>query len=92
MVAPLGSPNCSNERMFMKSGVAAGFEDGVHGCNGLMRVENPRYTNPLHDRFFEAAEQAGIPANGNFNNWGHTQVPLAPHGWALYSSSIQRFL
>ena len=53
---------------------AAGFEDGVHGCNGLMRVENPRYTNPLHDRFFEAAAQAGIPANANFNNWGHTQA------------------
>jgi choline dehydrogenase len=54
--------------------VCAGFEDGVHGCNGLMRVENPRYENPLHDRFFEAAEQAGIPRNDNFNNWGHSQV------------------
>ena len=55
-------------------GFRAGFEDGVHGCNGLMRVENPRYENPLHGMFFEAAEQAGIPRNDNFNNWGHSQA------------------
>ena len=53
----------------------------MHGCNGLMRVENPRYENPLHDRFFEAAAQAGIPANDNFNNWGHSQAgPSLLHG------------
>ncbi len=39
-----------------------------------MRVEDPRYTNPLHDLFFEAAQQAGIPPNDNFNDWGHSQV------------------
>ena len=39
-----------------------------------MRVENPRYTNPLHDLFFEAAQQAGIPENDNFNDWGQSQV------------------
>lgn len=53
-------------------------EDGVHGTGGLMRVENPRYNNPLHDVFFRAASQAGIPENDNFNNWGRPQVPCSP--------------
>lgn len=60
--------------MYIKGEWRAGFKDGVHGCGGLMRVENPRYTNPLHDLFFEAARQAGIPENDNFNDWGHSQV------------------
>ncbi|CAL8465624.1 g5160 [Coccomyxa elongata] len=51
-----------------------GIEDGVHGTGGLMRVENPRYNNPLHDVFFQAAQQAGIPENDNFNNWGRSQA------------------
>ncbi len=52
----------------------AGIEDGVHGTGGLMRVENPRYNNPLHEVFFQAAKQAGLPENDNFNNWGRSQV------------------
>ncbi|KAK9901079.1 hypothetical protein WJX75_002208 [Coccomyxa subellipsoidea] len=51
-----------------------GIEDGVHGTGGLMRVENPRYNNPLHDVFFRAAKQAGIPENDNFNDWRRSQV------------------
>ncbi|CAL5223510.1 g6037 [Coccomyxa viridis] len=50
-----------------------GFEDGVHGNAGLMRVENPRYNNPLHEAFFQAARQAGIPENSNFNDWRKSQ-------------------
>lgn len=61
----------------------AGFEDGVHGNEGLMRVENPRYENPLHESFFQAARQAGIPENPNFNDWRTKQVhcffPVLPH-------------
>ena len=56
--------------------LAAGFEDGVHGNEGLMRVENPRYNNPLHEAFFQAARQAGIPENTNFNDWRTNQVHL----------------
>ena len=56
------------------SGHGAGFEDGVHGNSGLMRVENPRYNNPLHEAFFQAARQAGIPENSNFNDWRRKQV------------------
>jgi hypothetical protein len=58
--------------------MTAGFEDGVHGNGGLMRVENPRYTNPLHDLFFQAAAQAGIPENDNFNDWRRPQVTRKP--------------
>ena len=59
-------------------GHRAGFEDGVHGNAGLMRVENPRYNNPLHEAFFQAARQAGIPENTNFNDWRKTQVSWLP--------------
>ena len=46
----------------------------MHGNAGLMRVENPRYNNPLHEAFFQAARQAGIPENSNFNDWRKSQV------------------
>ena len=46
----------------------------MHGNEGLMRVENPRYNNPLHEAFFQAARQAGIPENSNFNDWRTSQV------------------
>ncbi len=46
----------------------------MHGNAGLMRVENPRYNNPLHEAFFQAARQAGIPENSNFNDWRRGQV------------------
>ena len=39
-----------------------------------MRVENPRYTNPLHAVFFAAAEQAGLARNPDFNDWSRDHV------------------
>ncbi|GBF88787.1 choline dehydrogenase [Raphidocelis subcapitata] len=44
-----------------------------HGSGGLMRVESPRYVNPLHAEFFAAAKAAGLEANGDFNDWGRPQ-------------------
>ena len=38
-----------------------------------MRVENPRYENPLHGEFFAAAQAAGLGANADFNDWSHSQ-------------------
>ena len=52
------------------------LREAVHGNEGLMRVENPRYNNPLHEAFFQAARQAGIPENNNFNDWRTSQVML----------------
>ena len=52
----------------------AGAQDDVHGAGGPMHVESPRYHNKLHDVFFKAAEEAGIPKNGNFNDWRQGQV------------------
>lgn len=37
-------------------------------------MENPRYTHVLHDVFFQAAQQQGLPANNDFNDWSHDQV------------------
>ena len=55
-----------------------------------MRVEDPRYTNPLHDLFFEAAAQAGVPQNDNFNDWGHSQVGR-PRWRVSISPALQTF-
>ncbi|KAI8470464.1 MAG: GMC oxidoreductase-domain-containing protein [Monoraphidium minutum] len=44
-----------------------------HGASGLMRVENPRYDNPLHEEFFRAAAAAGLPSNPDFNDWARSQ-------------------
>ena len=53
----------------------AAVEKGVyHGKGGTMHVENPRYQNSLHSVFFEAAEQKGLKANPDFNDWSHPQA------------------
>lgn len=44
-----------------------------HGKGGLMQVENTRYMNPLTKLFFKACNQAGMPANEDFNDWSHPQ-------------------
>jgi choline dehydrogenase-like flavoprotein len=58
-----------------------------HGSGGPMHVENPRYHNKqLHGAFFAAAEQMGLPANPDFNDWSHDHVrwPAAlPACWPL---------
>ena len=46
----------------------------MHGVGGNVKIENPRYYNPMHDALFEAAKQAGLPYNPDFNDWGHSQV------------------
>lgn len=48
--------------------------DAFHGTGGVMRVENPRYTNPLHDVFFKTAANAGISQNNDFNDWSKPQT------------------
>ncbi|KAK9900983.1 hypothetical protein WJX75_005322 [Coccomyxa subellipsoidea] len=66
----LGGSSATNATLYHRGSI----EDGVHGTGGLMRVENPRYNNPLHEVFFQAAKQAGIPENDNFNDWRRSQV------------------
>ena len=41
--------------------------DGLHGADGPLAVSDLRHHNPLSDVFIEAARQAGIPANNDFN-------------------------
>ena len=45
----------------------------MHGTSGNLMVENPRYHNFLHEKFFKAAEEFGLPANGDFNDWARPQ-------------------
>lgn len=44
-----------------------------HGTGGTMHVEDPRYQNKMHDVFFDAAAEAGLPHNEDFNDWSHSQ-------------------
>jgi hypothetical protein len=48
-----------------------------HGTSGTMKVEQPRYDNPLHAEFFKAAAAMGLPANPDFNDWSRPQVGRA---------------
>ena len=41
--------------------------DALHGADGPLGVSDLRHTNPLSQVFIDAATQAGIPANGDFN-------------------------
>ena len=41
--------------------------DALHGGDGPLGVSDLRYTNPLSQVFVDAATQAGIPANQDFN-------------------------
>jgi len=41
--------------------------DAFHGSEGPLNVAERPYTNPLSRRFVEAAQQAGIPLNPDFN-------------------------
>eukprot|EP00891_Asterochloris_glomerata_P004901 jgi/Astpho2/4901/Aster-05830 len=51
-----------------------GARAGVHGIGGTMHVENPRYQNPLHDVFFQAAKEKGLTFNPDFNDWNTPQT------------------
>lgn len=50
------------------------IHDEWHGKSGNMRVENVRYHNKLHDAFFAAAKEYGIPPSEDFNNWSKDQA------------------
>ncbi|MBB5208829.1 choline dehydrogenase [Chiayiivirga flava] len=46
-------------------------DSALHGGSGPLGVSDLRYTNPLSSAFIEAAQQAGLPRNDDFN--GSTQ-------------------
>lgn len=47
-----------------------------HGRSGPLAVSRPRYVNPLVTAFVEAAQQAGIPLNADFNGASSEGVGL----------------
>lgn len=42
-------------------------EDKYHGVNGPLNVADSRAKKPIHDDFILSAQQAGFPANNDFN-------------------------
>ncbi len=43
------------------------FDDEWHGRDGPLKVSDLRTDNPFHQRIVEAARQAGLPVNDDFN-------------------------
>ena len=59
---------------FRKAETNADLKDPeVHGSSGPQHVENPRYSNFLHDVFFNGMKQIGVSGNPDFNDWRHPQ-------------------
>jgi choline dehydrogenase len=53
--------------LFRKAEHNERIHDGFHGQGGPLNVAERPYTNPLSHVFVEAAQQAGIPFNPDFN-------------------------
>ncbi len=53
--------------LFKKSERNERIDDAFHGQDGPLNVAERPYTNPLSHAFVEAAQQAGIPFNPDFN-------------------------
>ena len=66
-----------------------------HGTGGPLSVQDLRYTNPLSERFIEAAEQAGYPRTDDFNGprqrgFGYYQVTQRDGvRWSTASAYLQ---
>jgi choline dehydrogenase-like flavoprotein len=43
------------------------FNGHYHGRSGTLHVSNPRHRHPLNEAFVQAAVEAGLPANPDFN-------------------------
>ena len=48
-------------------------DPAVHGTAGPYHVETPRYTNELHQKFFDAVDEMGMRSNPDFNDWRRPQ-------------------
>ncbi|MGO9699347.1 MAG: GMC family oxidoreductase, partial [Xanthobacteraceae bacterium] len=59
------------------------LHDEFHGSDGPLNVAERPYTNPLSHVFVEAAQQAGIPLNPDFNG-------ASQHGCGLYQVTQRR--
>lgn len=59
------------------------YEGPLHGRDGPLKVSEPRFRHPLSAAFVAAAQQAGLPANPDFN--GATQA-----GVGFYQSTTFR--
>ncbi|MGQ0710280.1 MAG: GMC family oxidoreductase [Rhodoferax sp.] len=53
--------------LFLRAECNARGADPWHGDQGLLRVQDPQAPNPLSLRFVQAAQQAGLPLNTDFN-------------------------
>lgn len=62
---------------FMKSENNERGADEFHGAGGPLNVADLRSPNPFVNIFIEAARQAGLPANGDFN--GASQEGAGPY-------------
>ena len=75
----LGNPGWGYEDVlpyFIKAECNQAFSNGYHGTSGPLVVSSHPSDNPLVERYYAAAEEAGIPFNPDFN--GETQEGCGP--------------
>ena len=68
--AALGNPGWSFADVlpyFLKSENNETFHDAFHGRGGPLNVADSRTDNPFHQRFLDAAREARLPINPDFN-------------------------
>lgn len=77
--AGLGNNGWSYEEVlpyFIKSETNLTFADRFHGCTGPLKVTSHSQLSPVTRRYLEAAQEAGIPHNPDFN--GERQEGCGP--------------
>jgi choline dehydrogenase len=67
---------------FRRSEDQARGTDAFHGVGGPLGVSDPRFRFPIVDAFVEAAQQAGLPRNADFNG-------AAQEGVGLYQLNVR---
>jgi choline dehydrogenase len=67
---------------FRRSEDQARGADAFHGAGGPLGVSDPRFRFPIVDAFVEAAQQAGLPRNPDFNG-------AAQEGVGLYQLNVR---
>ena len=68
--AALGNPGWSYAETlpyFLKAENNEAFDDAYHGRGGPLNVADSRSDNPFHQRFLDAAREAQLPLNDDFN-------------------------
>lgn len=67
---------------FRRAESNAQFEDDFHGSDGPLSVDTFRFRHPIHEMYFEAMADFGLPQNPDFNG-------AAQEGYGYYQGTLR---